>query len=204
MLNLCCVCVFSDELRQLRAEREELEKETEGWKAKQTKERDKETQQHKYVWSCDVPLIWLNYVSFHSTCHAMYVTSTPLYLCELEMYAICKVLLVFKIKRHPYTLVVFKRNCHQLLLDSHLKLSFYGENLLMPIVQITADASVMRMLCSCFKNVPANTVGIIVKIHWRIVCMQIMSKYITAREEAETAERDVAVWAMVKSILWIN
>ncbi|KAG8014619.1 IQ domain-containing protein E [Nibea albiflora] len=36
-----------DELRQLRTEREELEKETEQWKAEQTKERDKERQQHK-------------------------------------------------------------------------------------------------------------------------------------------------------------
>ena len=48
-LNLCCVFVFSDELRQLRTEREELEKETERWKDEQTKERDKERQQHKYV-----------------------------------------------------------------------------------------------------------------------------------------------------------
>lgn len=48
---LCCVCFFSDELRQLRTEREDLEKETERWKAEQTKERDKETQQHKYVYS---------------------------------------------------------------------------------------------------------------------------------------------------------
>uniref|UniRef100_UPI0037E73EA9 IQ domain-containing protein E n=1 Tax=Semicossyphus pulcher TaxID=241346 RepID=UPI0037E73EA9 len=36
-----------DELRQLRTEREEREKETEQWKAEQTKERDKERQQHK-------------------------------------------------------------------------------------------------------------------------------------------------------------
>ncbi|TKS68526.1 IQ domain-containing protein E [Collichthys lucidus] len=36
-----------DELRQLRTEREELEKETEQWKAEQTKEWDKERQQHK-------------------------------------------------------------------------------------------------------------------------------------------------------------
>ncbi|XP_073319912.1 IQ domain-containing protein E [Pagrus major] len=36
-----------DELRQLRTEREELEKETETWKAEQTKERDKERQEHK-------------------------------------------------------------------------------------------------------------------------------------------------------------
>ncbi|XP_038568819.1 IQ domain-containing protein E [Micropterus salmoides] len=36
-----------DELRQLRTERQELEKETERWKAEQTKERDKEKQQHK-------------------------------------------------------------------------------------------------------------------------------------------------------------
>ncbi len=71
----------------------------------------------------------------------------------------------------------------------------------MPTVQITADAAVIQMLCSYIKNVPANTVGIVIKIHWRIVCMQIMSKYITAREEAETTKRDVAVWVMVKSIL---
>ncbi|XP_044046585.1 IQ domain-containing protein E isoform X2 [Siniperca chuatsi] len=36
-----------DELRQLRTEREELEKETDRWKAEQTKEWDKERQQHK-------------------------------------------------------------------------------------------------------------------------------------------------------------
>ncbi|TMS22871.1 IQ domain-containing protein E [Larimichthys crocea] len=36
-----------DELRQLRTEREELEKDTEQWKAEQTKEWDKERQQHK-------------------------------------------------------------------------------------------------------------------------------------------------------------
>ncbi|XP_070845910.1 IQ domain-containing protein E isoform X1 [Chaetodon trifascialis] len=36
-----------DELRQLRTERDELEKETERWRAEQTKERDKERQQHK-------------------------------------------------------------------------------------------------------------------------------------------------------------
>ncbi|XP_070780262.1 IQ domain-containing protein E [Enoplosus armatus] len=36
-----------DELRQLRTEREELEKEIQQWKAEQTKERDKERQQHK-------------------------------------------------------------------------------------------------------------------------------------------------------------
>ncbi|XP_022594020.1 IQ domain-containing protein E [Seriola dumerili] len=36
-----------DELRQLRTEREELEKETERWKAEQTSERDNEKQQHK-------------------------------------------------------------------------------------------------------------------------------------------------------------
>ncbi|KAI3353400.1 hypothetical protein L3Q82_019938, partial [Scortum barcoo] len=36
-----------DEVRQLRTEREELEKETDRWKAEQTKERDKKTQQHK-------------------------------------------------------------------------------------------------------------------------------------------------------------
>ncbi|TKS68532.1 IQ domain-containing protein E [Collichthys lucidus] len=38
-----------DELRQLRTEREELEKDTEQWKAEQTKEWDKERQQHKYA-----------------------------------------------------------------------------------------------------------------------------------------------------------
>nr|XP_020498701.1 IQ domain-containing protein E [Labrus bergylta] len=36
-----------DELKQLRAGREELKKETELWKAEQTKERDKESEQHK-------------------------------------------------------------------------------------------------------------------------------------------------------------
>ncbi|XP_040000712.1 IQ domain-containing protein E isoform X2 [Xiphias gladius] len=36
-----------DELRQFRTEREELEKETESWKAEQTNERDKEREQHK-------------------------------------------------------------------------------------------------------------------------------------------------------------
>lgn len=36
-----------DEVRQLRTEREELEKEAEQWKAEQTNERDKEIQQHK-------------------------------------------------------------------------------------------------------------------------------------------------------------
>ncbi|XP_076583788.1 IQ domain-containing protein E [Chaetodon auriga] len=36
-----------DELRQLRTERDELENETERWRAEQTKERDKERQQHK-------------------------------------------------------------------------------------------------------------------------------------------------------------
>lgn len=56
----------------------------------------------------------------------------------------------------------------------------------MPTVQITADAAVIQMLCSYIKNVPANAVGIVIKIRWRIVCMQIMSKYITARQEAET------------------
>ncbi|XP_029315645.1 IQ domain-containing protein E [Cottoperca gobio] len=39
-----------DELRQLRTEREELETETERWKAEQTNERDKERQQHKQEW----------------------------------------------------------------------------------------------------------------------------------------------------------
>ncbi|KAF3852581.1 hypothetical protein F7725_005936 [Dissostichus mawsoni] len=38
-----------DELRQLRTGREELETETERWKAEQTIDRDKERQQHKYV-----------------------------------------------------------------------------------------------------------------------------------------------------------
>ncbi|KAM7009231.1 IQ domain-containing protein E isoform 2-T2 [Tautogolabrus adspersus] len=36
-----------DDLKQLRTRREELEKETELWKAEQTKEREKESQQHK-------------------------------------------------------------------------------------------------------------------------------------------------------------
>lgn len=49
LLRLNRFCVFSDEVRQLRTEREELEKETERWKAEQTKEQDKERQQHKYV-----------------------------------------------------------------------------------------------------------------------------------------------------------
>lgn len=49
LLRLDRFCVFSDEVRQLRTEREELEKETERWKAEQTKEQDKERQQHKYV-----------------------------------------------------------------------------------------------------------------------------------------------------------
>lgn len=41
--------VFSDELRQLRTEKEDLQKETECWKAEQIKERDQENQQHKCV-----------------------------------------------------------------------------------------------------------------------------------------------------------
>lgn len=41
------LCVSSEELRRVKAEREKLEKEMEEWKAEQTSERDKERQQHK-------------------------------------------------------------------------------------------------------------------------------------------------------------
>lgn len=54
--------VFSDELRELRTEKENLQKETKSWKAEQTKERDQEKQQHK----CVPPLLdicWISNVS---------------------------------------------------------------------------------------------------------------------------------------------
>lgn len=40
---------YSDELRQLRTEKEDLQKETECWKAEQIKERDEEKERHKWV-----------------------------------------------------------------------------------------------------------------------------------------------------------
>lgn len=40
---------FSDELRRVRTEKEDLHKETERWKAEQIKEWDEERQQHKCV-----------------------------------------------------------------------------------------------------------------------------------------------------------
>lgn len=45
LLNL----FYSNELRRLRTEKEDLHKETEHWKAEQIKERDEERQQHKCV-----------------------------------------------------------------------------------------------------------------------------------------------------------
>lgn len=49
IVRLVVFLMFSDELKHLRPEREELEKETEQWKTEQTKEWNKERQQHKYV-----------------------------------------------------------------------------------------------------------------------------------------------------------
>lgn len=66
---MLCLC-FSDELKQLRTEREELEKETERWKAEQTKERDKERQEHRYVFIA---------VSFDSSCH-LWVTVSQIFV----------------------------------------------------------------------------------------------------------------------------
>lgn len=40
------LCVFRDELKQLKTEKEELEKETERWKAEQANQRDKEREQY--------------------------------------------------------------------------------------------------------------------------------------------------------------
>lgn len=40
---------YSDELRQLRTEKDDLQKETECWKAEQIKERDEEKERHKWV-----------------------------------------------------------------------------------------------------------------------------------------------------------
>lgn len=53
---VCCCFYSSDELRQSKTDREELEKETERWKAEQMNERDQERLQHKYVTAaeCDI------------------------------------------------------------------------------------------------------------------------------------------------------
>lgn len=71
---------FSDELRQLRTEREKLEKETEQWKAEQTNEWNK---QHKYVLlaKCDI---------FIST------------ICEIEIYEVQRSSACFHNQSHPY------------------------------------------------------------------------------------------------------
>lgn len=61
----------------------------------------------------------------------------------------------------------------------------------MAILEILADVFVIQRLCSYIKNVPANTVGIIIEIQWRIVFMQIMVKYITSRQRIEMSE---GVW----------
>lgn len=49
LINVWFCFVLSDELRQLRTEKEDLQKETECWKAEQIKERDQEKWQHKCV-----------------------------------------------------------------------------------------------------------------------------------------------------------
>lgn len=43
------IFVSSDEVRQLKKAREELEKDTEQWKTEQTKEQEEERLQHKYA-----------------------------------------------------------------------------------------------------------------------------------------------------------
>lgn len=123
---MLCLC-FSDELRQLRTEREELEKETERWKAEQTKERDKERREHRYVFIA---------FSFDSSYHIWIIVSQI--NSNLHAYISWHVLWYHTV-RFTYETVIL-----------------WG-NLLRPITQITVNASATQVLCSSIKNVPADT-----------------------------------------------
>lgn len=93
-MRLFCV-FYSDELRQLRTEREELEKEAERRKAEQTKERDKERQQHKYA--SPVTCHWFDWAMRRLIQNAI---CASLYLYLIELFKVCKP--VFSTRHHKY------------------------------------------------------------------------------------------------------